>query len=547
MKYPLAAFIILDGWGERSETDGNAVKAAKTPNIDKIVGIYPPVYLKASGEEVGLPRGQMGNSEVGHLNFGAGRIVEQDILRIDKAVSDGSFYENSALNDVASFAKRNKGAIHILGLLSDGGVHSSLNHLFALIEWAKKKKFSQVFIHAFLDGRDTPPKSALEYVEITEKVLEEKGIGKIATICGRYYAMDRDKRWERLWEAYKTLVFGRGLLAATAKEAVIKGYERGETDEFLLPTIIASAAIIVPSTVGATATLLAHARESCIKDGDGVIFYNFRADRARQLTRALIQENFDGFSRSNPDLKNREGNLPPNIAIATMTEYDASLQVPVMFPPSYLINTFGEWISRKGYCQLRLAETEKYAHVTYFFSGGREEPFPNEDRILIPSPKTATYDLQPGMSAIEVTQEAEKRILSGKYQFIIMNYANLDMVGHTGNFNATVAAVETVDDCVGKVLAAILEIGGVVVLTSDHGKAEQMIDHDNNQPQTAHTTNPVPCYFIGKGLECLKFKSHGILADVTPTLLEIVGVELPSEMTGKSLLEKQVLSCKNRK
>lgn len=502
MKYPQALLLILDGWGESSQTNGNAVRGAKAPVINRIAQSCPPIYLETSGEKVGLPHGQMGNSEVGHLNLGAGRIVDQDILRINKAISDGSFFLNPAFSKIADFAKSNNGAVHLLGLLSDGGVHSILEHLFALLEWAKRQKLEKTYLHLFLDGRDTPPKSALKYLATAEQVLKEKGIGQIATIGGRYYAMDRDKRWERLWTAYKSMVLGEGLIAASAKEAIVKGYERGETDEFILPTVVASQ------------------DDGRIKDGDGIIFFNFRSDRGRQLTRAL----------TDPAAKT------PRIAMATMTEYEAALPVEVAFPPKYLVNTLGEWFSKCNLKQLRIAETEKYAHVTYFFNGGREAPFPGEDRILIPSPKAATYDLVPAMSSAEVTDEVEKNILSNQYQLIVVNYANLDMVGHTGNYEAAVAAMEAVDKCVGRVLAAVEKIGGVAILTSDHGNAEQMIDIETGQPHTSHTTNAVPCYFIGPKPDKFHFDPpHGILADVAPTLLDLLGMDKPQEMTGRKV------------
>lgn len=522
MKYPLALFLVLDGWGVCTETNGNAVCSANTPNIDRIAEFFPVIHLDASGEQVGLPAGQMGNSEVGHLNLGAGRIVEQDILRIDKAISNRTFFNNDALYKVADFVRQTGGGIHLTGLLSDGGVHSSLPHLYALVEWAKLEGFRRVYIHAFLDGRDTPPKSALKYIEAVEEVLAEKGVGRIATVCGRYYAMDRDKRWERLREAYKVMVFHQGIMSVSAREAVTKGYDRGESDEFVFPTVV------VPQGDGG------------IKDGDGVIFFNFRADRARQLTRALTDLSFDEFSRSNPDITGEEkGNAPPKIAVATMTEYDGSFNITAIFPPIYLNNTLGEWFSLNGVRQLRIAETEKYAHVTYFFNGGSEKPFAYEDRVLIPSPKVATYDLVPEMSAIEVTDEVERRLRLKEYQFVVLNYANLDMVGHTGNYNATVKSMEVIDKCVGRVISVVKELGGIVVLTADHGKAEQMLDFSTGQPHTAHTTNLVPCYFIGNGYEALRFKQQGILADVAPTLLNLLGMEQPDEMTGKLLLDNR--------
>lgn len=519
MKYPQALLLILDGWGESSQINGNAVRGAKAPVINRIAQSCPPIYLETSGEKVGLPYGQMGNSEVGHLNLGAGRIVDQDILRINKAISDSSFFLNPAFSKIADFAKNNNGAVHLLGLLSDGGVHSILEHLFALLEWAKRQKLEKIYLHLFLDGRDTPPKSALKYLSTAEQVLKEKSIGQIATIGGRYYAMDRDKRWERLWAAYKAMVFGEGLIAASAKEAIVKGYERGETDEFILPTIVASQ------------------DDGRIKDGDGIIFFNFRSDRGRQLTRALADPAFDGFVSY--EVKT------PRIAMATMTEYEAALPVEVAFPAKYIVNSLGEWFSKCNLKQLRIAETEKYAHVTYFFNGGQEAPFPGEDRILIPSPKAATYDLVPDMSSAEITDELEKNILSNQYQLIVVNYANLDMVGHTGNYEAAVAAMEAVDKCVGRSLAAVEKVGGIAILTSDHGNAEQMIDIETGQPHTSHTTNVVPCYFIVPKPDKFHFNPppigpfqdlrHGILADVAPALLDLLGMDKPQEMTERKV------------
>lgn len=504
-KKPLA-LIILDGFGENQNTEGNAIAAANTPNFDRVRKECPITTLGASGMSVGLPDGQMGNSEVGHTNIGAGRIVYQELTRISKAIEDGEFEKNSALLGAIANCKKNSSALHLFGLLSDGGVHSHIEHLYGLLHLAKKEGLSRVYIHAFLDGRDVPPSSGIDYVTDCMKKMEEIGVGKIATVSGRYYAMDRDNRWDRVFKAYSAIVYGEGEKAADAKEAVERSYTAGTTDEFVLPTVCDG---------GET-----------VKDGDSVIFFNFRPDRARELTRAFVDVDFSGFSRQNG---------APDVYYVCMTRYDASINgVEIAFPPQSLANTFGEYISFKGLTQLRIAETEKYAHVTFFFNGGVEVEYPGEERALIPSPAVATYDMQPEMSAYLVTDEIEKRIASLKYDVIILNFANCDMVGHTGKFDAAVAAVEAVDKCLGRVLVAIEKAGGAALITSDHGNADRMYDTDGS-PFTAHTTNPVPLAVVG--YPC-KLREGGILADIAPTMLEMLGLEQPEEMTGKSLIEK---------
>ena len=504
-KKPLA-LIILDGFGENQNTEGNAIAAANTPNFDRVRKECPITTLGASGMSVGLPDGQMGNSEVGHTNIGAGRIVYQELTRISKAIEDGEFEKNSALLGAVANCKKNSSALHLFGLLSDGGVHSHIEHLYGILRLAKKEGLSRVYIHAFLDGRDVLPSSGIDYVTDCMKKMEEIGVGKIATVSGRYYAMDRDNRWDRVLKAYSAIVYGEGEKAADAKEAVENSYAAGTTDEFVLPTVCDG---------GET-----------VKDGDSVIFFNFRPDRARELTRAFVDADFSGFSRQNG---------APKVYYVCMTRYDASIKgVEIAFPPQSLANTFGEYISSKGLTQLRIAETEKYAHVTFFFNGGVEVEYPREERALIPSPSVATYDMQPEMSAYLVTDEIEKRIASLKYDVIILNFANCDMVGHTGKFDAAVAAVEAVDKCLGRVLAAIEKAGGAALITADHGNADRMYDTDGS-PFTAHTTNPVPLTVVG--YPC-KLREGGILADIAPTMLEMLGLEQPEEMTGKSLIEK---------
>ncbi len=503
MKKPLI-LIIMDGFGI-GPAYGNAVKAAKKPNLDRLFSENPVTQIGASGLAVGLPEGQMGNSEVGHTNIGAGRIVYQELTRITKSVEDGDFFRNPALTAAADSAAANGKALHLLGLLSDGGVHSHNSHLYALLRLAKERGCKKVFVHAFLDGRDVPPSSGKGYVEDCLKEMKKLGVGKIATVMGRYYAMDRDNRWDRVQKAYDAMVCGEGAQAAGPAQAVEDSYQKGVTDEFVVPAVCD--------------------KGGCIRPGDSVVFFNFRPDRAREITRAFTDPDFKGFER-------KKGFFP--VRYVCMTQYDAAMpNVEVAFGPEKLKNTFGEYISSKGLQQLRIAETEKYAHVTFFFNGGVETVYPGEDRALIHSPKVATYDLQPEMSARLVTDELLSRIRSGKYDVIILNYANCDMVGHTGVFDAAKAAVETVDRCVGKVVDTVVAQGGAALITADHGNAERMLAEDGT-PFTAHTTNPVP--FCVAGYPC-RLREGGRLADIAPTMLRILGLPQPPEMTGKSLIE----------
>ena len=497
------ALIIMDGFGHRDEKKGNAIEAANTPNLDKIFAENPMTYIGASGLDVGLPDGQMGNSEVGHTNIGAGRIVYQELTRITKSIQDGDFFSNEALMSAINQCKWFDSTLHIFGLLSDGGVHSHIDHMFALLELARRNGLRKVCFHCFMDGRDTPPQSGIEYIDRLQNKIDTLELGCIATISGRYYAMDRDKRWERVEKAYNAIAEGIGEHAATAHEAMQASYDAGVTDEFVVPVIV---------TEGAN-----------VKDDDAIIFANFRPDRAREITRAFVDQDFDGFARTKK-----------NIHYVCMTQYDATIEgVEIAFKPQSLKNTFGEYISDLGMTQLRIAETEKYAHVTFFFNGGVEKEYPGEDRALIPSPKVATYDLQPEMSEPAVTEECVKRILSGKYDVIILNFANCDMVGHTGVFEAAVKAVEATDDGVGKVVAAIQQMGGQCLITADHGNVDQMLDADGVTPFTAHSTNPVPLVMVGHPG---KLKDGGVLADLAPTMLEMMGLKQPAEMTGHSLL-----------
>lgn len=511
MKDKLVALIILDGFGINPREDGNAIKAANKPNLDKLMAECPNTVIHTSGMDVGLPRGQMGNSEVGHTNIGAGRIVYQELTRITKSIEDGDFFDKKEFLDAVENCKKNSSKLHLFGLVSDGGVHSHNTHLYALVELAKKQGLKDVFIHCFFDGRDVPPDSAKGFVEELESKLKEIGVGKIATVMGRYYAMDRDNRWDRVKMAYDAMVSGLGLNASSAGQAVAESYAREEYDEFVKPTVI----------------LENNKPVATIGKNDSVIFFNFRPDRAREITRTFVDPEFNGFVRVN-------GLFP--LYYVCMTQYDRTMpNVVAAFKPESLTNTFGEYISRSGCTQLRIAETEKYAHVTFFFNGGVETVYEGEDRALIPSPKVATYDLKPEMSAVEVTDEAVARINSKKYDVIILNFANCDMVGHTGIFDAAKSAVETVDKCVGRVVEAIKAQDGVAFITADHGNAEQMIDYESGGPFTAHTTNVVP--LIGVGLGNVKLK-EGKLADLAPTMLEILGLEKPKEMTGNSLLVK---------
>jgi len=505
--------MILDGYGLSDKKEGNAILAAKTPNLDRLFLTYPHSILEASGMSVGLPEGQMGNSEVGHLNIGAGRVVYQDLTRITKSIRDGTFSRNVTLIRAMEKTKKNNSSLYLMGLLSDGGVHSHNTHLYALLELAKKHGLSKIFIHAFLDGRDVPPKSALSYIADAEKKMKELG-GHFATISGRYFAMDRDKRWDRVEKAYDVMTLGKGAVAESAAVAVQNAYERGETDEFVIPTVITG-------NRGNKENTINNRQAPVISDNDSVIFFNFRSDRAREITRALTNGNFSDFKRK----------IYPHTHFVCMTQYDETFNLPVAFPPESMKNILADILSKGHLRQLRIAETEKYAHVTFFFNGGREEPVEGEERILVPSPKVTTYDLQPEMSAYTVTDEVEKAVSSGKYDVIILNYANLDMVGHTGIFNAAVKAVETIDNCIGRVEKAVSSAGGLLILTADHGNAEQMLDGSGGI-QTAHTCDPVPFIFCDTGARL----RNGILADIAPTLLEILGIEKPTEMTGKSLI-----------
>ena len=501
-KKPLV-LMILDGFGNADVKD-NAIAAANTPNIDKIFSSNPLTFIGASGNDVGLPDGQMGNSEVGHTNIGAGRIVYQELTRITKSIKDGEVLNNETLVKAMKNAIDNNSALHFMGLLSDGGVHSHNSHLYGLVKMAKDMGVKDVFVHCFLDGRDVPPSSAADFVAELDSELKNIGIGKIASVMGRYYAMDRDNRWERVVKAYDAMVNGKGNVNLNAVDAVKKSYEEGVTDEFVVPTVCAE--------------------NANIKSDDSVIFFNFRPDRAREITRTLVDDDFSGFEREN-------GAVKP--FFVCMTQYDATMpNVEVAFKPQTLDNTFGEYISAQGLSQLRIAETEKYAHVTFFFNGGVEKVYENEDRCLVNSPKVATYDLKPEMSAYEVCDNVVERIESGNYDVIILNFANCDMVGHTGVFDAAKAAVEAVDTCVGRVVNAVNDMGGVTLITADHGNADHMRD-ENGEPFTAHTTNPVP--FCVVGYPCT-LREGGVLADIAPTMLKILNLDKPSEMTGESII-----------
>ncbi len=502
MKKPLL-LMILDGFGI-APPEGNAIAAAKTPNLDRLFSSNPLTQIGASGLDVGLPDGQMGNSEVGHTNIGAGRIVYQELTRITKTIEDGKLGDVEPIVNAMDSALKNGTSLHLMGLMSPGGVHSHMEHLYGILQLAKDKGLEKVYVHAFLDGRDVPPSSAKEYVAQCVDKMKEIGVGKIATVAGRYYAMDRDNRWERVEKAYSALVYGEGVEAKCPVDAIQKSYDDGVTDEFVIPIVVEGG--------------------DTIKENDSVIFFNFRPDRAREITRTLVDPDFKGFER-------RNGFFPLNYVC--MTQYDATMpNVEVAFKPQSLVNTMGEYISSLGMNQLRIAETEKYAHVTFFFNGGVEKQYENEDRILVKSPAVATYDLQPEMSAYEVTDKLIPAIKAGKYDVIILNFANCDMVGHTGVFEAAVQAVEAVDTCVGKVTDAIKEMDGVTIITADHGNADKMIDEDG-EPFTAHTTNPVP--FCVVGCDC-KLREGGVLADIAPTMLKIMNLPQPEEMTGKSII-----------
>ena len=505
--------MILDGYGLNDRVEGNAVKEANTPVMDQLMAECPYVKGLASGMAVGLPEGQMGNSEVGHLNMGAGRIVYQELTRITKEIQDGDFFKNEALLHAVKNAKDNGTALHLFGLLSDGGVHSHITHLFGLLELAKREGLENVYVHCFLDGRDTPPQSGKGYVqELTDK-LAELGVGKIATVMGRYYAMDRDNRWDRVERAYNALTKGMGIPAESGVAAVQNSYNNGKNDEFVEPAVVMENGKPVAT----------------IEDGDSVIFFNFRPDRAREITRAFCCDDFTGFAR--------EKRI--QTTYVCFTDYDETIQnKEVAFHKVAITNTFGEFLAAHGLKQARIAETEKYAHVTFFFNGGVEEPNEGEDRILVKSPKVATYDLKPEMSAPEVCEKLVDAIKSQKYDVIIINFANPDMVGHTGVEKAAIAAVETVDSCVGKAVAAIKEVNGQMFICADHGNAEQLIDYETGAPFTAHTTNPVPFILVNAD-PSYTLREGGCLADIAPTLIELMGMEQPKEMTGKSLLIKK--------
>ena len=505
----LTMLMILDGFGMNEKTEGNAVKIAQIPELTEILTKNPNTMIHTSGLEVGLPEGQMGNSEVGHTNIGAGRIIYQDLAKITKSIEDGDFFSKSEFVKAIENCKANNSKLHIMGLLSDGGVHSHNRHLYGLLELAKRKDFEDVYVHCFMDGRDTPPASGEGYLIKLEEKLKEKGVGQIATLSGRFYAMDRDKRWERVSLAYDALVHGEGEKALDAVAAIEESYQKEVFDEFVKPTVI---------------TNKAGEPLAKIENGDSVIFFNFRPDRAREITRAIVDKEFDGFETDKLDTY-----------FVCMTPYDETMpNVEVAFRKEEIRNTFGEYISKKGLKQLRIAETEKYAHVTFFFNGGEEKQYEGEDRILVPSPKVETYDLKPEMSAYEVTDKVIEAIKSEKYDSIILNYANPDMVGHTGSIDAAVKALETINDCVVRVVDAVKSVDGVLLITADHGNSEQMIDYKTGEPYTAHTTNPVPLAVIG--LPGNKKVKEGRLADLAPTMLDIMGLEKPDEMTGESLI-----------
>ena len=511
MKKP-TMLMILDGFGLSDSSRGNAIAQAHKPSLDDIFARYPGTKLDASGSAVGLPDGQMGNSEVGHLNIGAGRIVYQDLSLISNAIADGSFFENKVLASAMDSALQKGKTLHLLGLLSDGGVHSHIEHLKALLKMAKMRGLEKVFVHAFLDGRDVPPRCAKEYIEDLENYMTELGLGRIVLISGRYYAMDRDKRWDRVQLAYDAMTLRQGRIAATAMEAMDMAYANEENDEFVVPTCIGGDFV---DEYGLA-----------VQDGDSMIMFNFRPDRAREITRAFVDNDFDGFERT--------AKLD-DINYVCMTEYDATMpNVSVAYPPERLENTFGEYIASLGLTQLRIAETEKYAHVTFFFNGGVEEPNKNEDRILVPSPKVATYDLQPEMSAYQVTDQVIQAISSDKYDVIILNFANADMVGHTGIMEAAIKAIETLDACVPRIAEAVLVKGGQILLTADHGNADVMLDEEGNVV-TSHSLNPVPLLHIAE--EPVQLADGGKLSDIAPTMLELMELPIPAEMTGRSLVK----------
>ncbi len=504
MKTP-TTLIIIDGYGTESPSVGNAIANTSTPNLDKFLNEHPHCQLHTSGLHVGLPDGQMGNSEVGHTNIGAGRVVYQDLPKISKDIESGEFFQKEALKEVVEHCREWGSALHFYGLLSDGGVHSHTSHLKGLLQLAKKEGLTKVYIHAFLDGRDVPPSSGVDFVKSIHEYCQAEGVGQIATITGRFYAMDRDNRWERVEKAYNAMVFGEGIQESDPVKAVQDSYAKDITDEFFEPVVVT--------------------KEGMIQEKDGIVCFNYRPDRAREITRCFVDEDFNGFPR-------KKGYFP--VCFACMTEYDATMpNVSVVYPREKLEKIFGEYISSLGLTQLRIAETEKYAHVTFFFNGGVESEFPGEDRCLIASPKVTTYDEQPEMSAYEVTEQAVSRIESGNYDVIILNFANCDMVGHTGNYEAACKAVETMDTCVNRVVEATSRMGGVSLITADHGNCEKMYEPDG-KPFTAHTTNPVPFAIVGANVKL----RDGKLADIAPTMLDLMGLEQPGEMTGETLITK---------
>lgn len=511
MKKPVV-LCIMDGFGYNPSDYGNAIVAAKTPRLDEIFNNNPMTYIGASGMDVGLPDGQMGNSEVGHTNIGAGRVVYQELTRITKSILDGDFFDNEAFVGAVENCKKHNSALHLIGLLSNGGVHSHNTHLYALLELAKKNGLEKVYIHALLDGRDVPPSSGIDFIAELEEKCKEIGVGKIATVMGRFYAMDRDNMWDRVGMAYNAMVNRDGFVTDSALEAVKKSYETIDedgkhlTDEFVMPTVVSGT--------------------DAISANDSVVFFNFRPDRAREITRTFVDPKFTGFERKE---------FFP-LYYVCMTQYDAEMpNVNVAYKPEALTNTMGEYLSKLGKTQLRIAETQKYAHVTFFYNGGEEKVYPGEDRVLIDSPKISTFDLKPEMSAYEVCDAACEKILSGKYDVVILNYANCDMVGHTGIFDAAVKAVEAVDECVGKLVDAVIQMNGVILITADHGNADKMYE-DDGSPFTAHTTNPVPLVVVGK--DCKLKQNGGKLCDLSPTMLDIMGIDKPAEMSGVSLIEE---------
>ena len=503
---------ILDGWGIGIKCATNAIEAANDKTYNSLIENYPHTKLFAHGEYVGLPEGQMGNSEVGHLNLGAGRVVYQDLTRINKSVKDGDFFKNPEFLNAIEHAKKNNSALHLMGLVSDGGVHSSMEHLFALIELAKKHGLEKVYVHAFLDGRDTPPQSAYKYLALVEEKLKQENLPRIATISGRYYAMDRDQRWDRVEKAYDCLVLGKGNLAANSAEAIQASYDNQLTDEFVLPTIIGD-------------------ENTRLNDGDSIIFFNYRPDRAREITRAINIADFSDFDRKK---------VLKNIYYVCMAQYDETFGLPIAFPPQSMHGLLADVLEEHGIKQFRTAETEKYAHVTFFFNGGKEKAYDTETRVLVPSPKVATYDLQPEMSANKVADEVVKALKSGEYQYIMVNFANPDMVGHTGILEAAVKAIETIDDCLKRIVETVKEVDAVMIVTADHGNAECMEDAKTHKPFTAHTNNPVP-FIVINDPEKIELKESGTLADVAPTILDILEIDKSPEMTGESLIIRKCI------